>query len=202
MNLRRGPLAFERSFAWVRDRVPVLAGLAATILVSFVFSAWARIYAIHKERGVLEDALGAVTKEVLGTEATTAQDAQDLLAKEAALTDEDPMPHADGFDIMVRLSDVIPSSMKHDIEELDLQKGHVVVRGVVGSIPDAQSIATTLSDDKCLSDVKIKSTTQAVGSDRQKYVLEFDLKCPEDVKSVPKRRGEAAAGSSASAGGK
>jgi general secretion pathway protein L len=202
MNLRRGPLAFERSFAWVREKVPVLAGLAATILVSFVFSAWARLHAVHNEHGALEDALGAVTKEVLGSEATTAQDAQDLLAKEAALTDEDPMPHADGFDVMVRLSDAIPSSIKHDIEELDLQKGHVVIRGVVATIPDAQSIATTLADDKCLSDVKIKSTTQAVGSDRQKYVLEFDLKCPEDVKSVPKRRGEAAAGTSSSAGGK
>ena len=202
MNLRRGPLAFERSFAWVREKVPVLAGLAATILVSFVFSAWAQLHAVHNEHDALEDALGAVTKEVLGTEATTAQDAQDLLAKEAALTDEDPMPHADGFDIMVRLSDAIPSSIKHDIEELDLQKGHVVVRGVVASIPDAQSIATTLSDDKCLSDVKIKSTTQAIGSDRQKYVLEFDLKCPEDVKSVPKKRGEAAAASAGSTGGK
>jgi general secretion pathway protein L len=201
MNLRRGPLAFERSFAWVRDRIPVLAGLAATILFSFVFSAWARLHAVHKDHDALENALGAVTKEVLGTEATTAQDAQELLAKEAALTDEDPMPHSDGFDIMVRLSEMIPSSIKHDIEELDLQKGHVVVRGVVGSIPDAQAIASALSDDKCLNDVKIKSTTQAVGSDRQKYVLEMDLKCPEDVKNTPKKKGEPATTATASGSG-
>jgi general secretion pathway protein L len=201
INLRRGPLAFERSFAWVRERIPVLAGLAATILVSFVFSAWARLHAVHKEHEALENALGAVTKEVLGSEATTAQDAQDLLAKEAALTDEDPMPHADGFDIMVRLSDMIPASMKHDIEELDLQKGHVVVRGIVGSIPDAQAIASALSDDKCLSDVKIKSTTQAIGSDRQKYVLELDLKCPEDIKNIPKKKGEPSPSATASGSG-
>ena len=201
MNLRRGPLSFERGFAWVRERIPVIAGLAATILVSFGFSAWARLHAVHAENAAVESALGSVTKEVLGTEATTAQDAQDLLAKEAALTDEDPMPHADGFDVMVRLSDAIPSSMRHDIEELDVQKGHVVVRGVVGSIPDAQSIASTLSDDKCLHDVKIKSTTQAVGSDRQKYVLEFDLKCPEDVKAVPKKKGDSATASASSGTG-
>jgi general secretion pathway protein L len=201
MNLRRGPLAFERGFAWVRERIPLLAGLAATILVSFVFSAWARLHAVHSEHAALESALGAVTKEVLGTEATTAQDAQDLLAKEAALTDEDPMPHADGFDVMVRLSDAIPSSMRHDIDELDVQKGHVVVRGVVGAIPDAQSIASTLTDDKCLSDVKIKSTTQAIGSDRQKYVLEFDIKCPEDIKVAPKKRSETSSATAASGSG-
>jgi general secretion pathway protein L len=201
MNLRRGPLAYERGFGWVRERIPVLAGLAAVILVSFVFSAWARLHAVHKDRGILETALGVVTKEVLGTEATTAAEAQDLLSKEAALTDEDPMPHADAFDVMVRLSEAIPQSMKHDVEELDVQKGHVTVRGVVDSVQDAQSVASSLSDDKCLSDVKIKSTTQAVGGDRQKYVLEFDLKCPEDVKTVSKKKPETSSSASAAASG-
>jgi general secretion pathway protein L len=201
MNLRRGPLAFERGFAWVRERIPMLAGLAAVILVSFVFSAWARLHAVHKERATLESALGVVTKEVLGTEVNSAQEAQDLLSKEAALTDEDPMPHADAFDVMVRISEAIPPSMKHDVEELDVQKGHVTIRGIVDSVQDAQSIASTLSDDKCLSDVKIKNTTQAVGSDRQKYVLEFDLKCPEDAKPAPKKKGETPSGASAPASG-
>jgi general secretion pathway protein L len=199
LNLRRGPLAFERGFAWVRERIPVLAGLAAVLLVSFVFSGWARIHEAHSERDALEGALGAVTKEVLGTEATSAEDAQELLMKEAALSDEDPMPHADGFDVMVRLSQSIPSSIKHDIEELDLQKGHVVVRGIAGSIPESQAIASALADLPCTSDAKIKSTTQMVGSDRQKYLLEFDLKCPEDAKPAPRKKGEAAGSSSAGA---
>jgi general secretion pathway protein L len=204
LNLRRGPLAFERGFGWVRERIPVLAGLAAVLLVSFLFSGWARIYEAHSERDVLHSALGTVTKEVLGTEATSAQDAQDLLAKEALLSDEDPMPHADGFDVMVRLSQAIPSSVKHDVEELDLQKGHVTVRGIVGSIPEAQAIASALADDPCSSNAKIKSTTQMVGSDRQKYLLEFDLKCPEDAKPAPKKKGESSSSSAASSasGGK
>ncbi|HEY6463696.1 MAG TPA: pilus assembly protein PilM [Polyangiaceae bacterium] len=201
MNLRRGALAFERGFAWVRERIPVLAGLAAVILVSFGFSAWSRLHAIHKERDALESALGTVTKEVLGSEVTTAEEAQDLLSKEAALTDEDPMPHADGFDVMVRLSEAIPSTMKHDVEELDVQKSHVTIHGIVGSIPDAQAIQATLAETRCLSEVKLKNTTQAVGTDRQKYVLELDLKCPEDVKAAPKKRGESSASASASGTG-
>jgi general secretion pathway protein L len=160
---------------------------------------------VHAERAVLESALGAVTKEVLGSEATGAQEAQDLLAKEAALSDEDPMPHIDAFDVMVLLSQAIPTSMTHDVEELDVQKGHATVRGIVGSIPDAQSISAALSDERCLDDVKIKSTAQAIGSDRQKYVMEFDLKCPEDVKATAKKKkGETSPGSSgaATSGGK
>lgn len=198
LNLRRGPLTYERGFSWVREKIPLLAGLAAVILVSFAFSTWARFYGIHKERDTLTAALGDVTKEVLGTEVTSAREAQDLLGKEVGSSDEDPMPHADAFDVMVRLSQAIPFSMTHDVEELDVQKGHVVLRGVVGSIPDAQAIATTLSDDACLSDVKIKSTTQAVGSDRQKYVMEFDVKCPEDFKAPTRKKGELSASASAS----
>jgi general secretion pathway protein L len=173
--------------------------LAAVIVVSFVFSAWARLHEVHVERGVLEAVLGSVTKEVLGAEATTAQDAQDLLTKEAALSDEDPMPHADAFDVMVHLSEAVPTTITHDVEELDVQKGHVVVRGIVGSIPEAQSIASTLSDERCLADVKIKSTSQAVGGDRQKYVMELDLKCPEDVKASPKKKGDASSSASVAA---
>jgi len=201
LNLRRGPLSFERGFSWVREKIPVLAGLAAVILVSFGFSAWARLYAVRQERATLESALGIVTKDVLGTEISTAQQAQDLLAKEVGLVDDDPMPHADAFDAMLRINDAVPPSMTHDIEELEVQKSHVVIRGVVGSIPDAQSIASTLGEQPCFSNVKIKSTTQAVGSDRQKYALELDLRCPEDVPHPVKKKGSEAAGAPSSGGG-
>ncbi len=194
MNLRRGPLAFERGFAWVRDKIPVLVGLSVVVLVSFLFSAWAQLYAKSKERAILESALGQVTREVLGEETQSARRAIELLQKQTAIADEDPLPHADAFDVMVKLSEAIPPTMVHDIEELDVQKGHVVVHGIVGSIPDAQAIQTTMKNERCFSDAKITRTSQVVGGERQKYQLEFDVKCPEDQKGPLKK---AAAASSA-----
>jgi general secretion pathway protein L len=202
LDLRRGPLAYERGFAWVRERVPVLAGLAATIAVSFFFSAWAQLHAASNDREVLEKALATVSKEVLGEEVTSAARATELLGQQTSINDEDPLPHADAFDVMVKLSEDIPQSMVHDIEELDVQKGHVTLHGVVGTIPDAQSIATSLRSERCFSDVKITRTTQVVGGDRQKYLLEFDLRCPEDVKGAKKKEASATAAPSSSTGGK
>lgn len=202
-NLRRGPLAYERGFAWVKEKVPVLAGLGAVILVSFLFSAWAQLHAAGKEREVLEKALSNVTREVLGEETQSSLRANELLAKKTAINDDDPLPHADAFDVMVKLSEVIPPSMTHDIEELDVQKDHVIVHGIVGSIPDAQSIKTSLASERCFKDTKITRTTQVVGGDRQKYVLEFELKCPEDVKGAAKKKeSSGGAAASSSAGGK
>lgn len=202
LNLRRGPLAFERGMAWIKDRIPLLAGLAAVILVSFLFSAWAQLYAKSKERAVLEAALATVSKEVLGEETTSAARAKELLSQQTAINDEDPLPHADAFDVMVKLSEQIPQSMTHDIEELDVQKNHVVVHGIVPTVADAEQIKTNLKSERCFTEPKVTRTTQMVGENRQKYVLEFDLKCPEDQKGGEKKAAAAAGASSAATGGK
>ena len=199
LNLRKGPLAFERGFAWVKEKVPLLAGLAAVILVSFLFSGWAQLYAKSKEKAVLEKALSLVTKDVLAEETSSPARANELLASQTTLADEDPLPHADSFDVMVKISELIPQSMTHDIEELDIQKQHVILHGIVGSIPDAQAIKTALEGERCFADPKITRTTAQVGGTAQKYVLEFDIKCPEDVRGGAKRTASATGSPSASA---
>jgi general secretion pathway protein L len=196
-NLRSGPLAFERGFAWIKEKLPLLAGIAAVVVVSFLFSAWAQLYARSKDRVVLESALGMVTKEVLGEETSSAARASELLGAQTAANDEDPLPHGDAFDVMVKLSELIPPSMTHDIEELDVQKQHVIVHGVVGGIPDAQAIRASIASERCFSDAKITRTNAVVGGDATKYVLEFDIKCPEDVKGGAKKPSAASASASA-----
>ena len=63
-DMRKGPLAYERGYGWMRERIPVLVGLGAVIAVSFIFSSCTGVYAASKERTTLETALGTVTKEV------------------------------------------------------------------------------------------------------------------------------------------
>jgi general secretion pathway protein L len=201
LDLRKGPLAFERGFAWVRDKVPVLAGLAMVVLVSFFFSAWAQLHGSSLDHDTLEKALGLVTKEVLGEETTSAARANELLGQQTTLNDDDPLPHSDAFDVMVKLSEDIPATMTSDIEELDVQKGHAVVHGIVGSIPDAQTIAENLRKERCFADVKITRTNQVFGGDRQKYILELDERCPEDVRGPKKKKETTATPAPSSSGG-
>ncbi len=200
LDLRRGPLAYERGYRWVREKVPVLAGIGAALLVSFLFGSAAQLYAEGRDRAVLEEALGIVSKEVLGEETQSADRATELLGQQTGSADEDPMPRIDAFDVMVKISETIPQSMKHDIEELDVQKNHVVLHGIVGSVADAESIKTTLTTEKCFSDIKITRTSQVVGGDRQKYVMEFDTKCVDDSKKKKDEKSAAAASASAQGG--
>lgn len=201
-NLRKGPLAFERGFGWIKERLPVIIALGAAALVAFLVGSVLEIAALANERDTLEKALSTVTGEVLGEATDSADRANELLAKESSLIDEDPLPHADAFDVMVRLSESVPQSVVHDIEELDVQKGHVAIRGIVGSVNDAQEILKNLKSEPCFSNVTIKNTSQVVGGDRQKYSMEFDVKCPQDVKTKKKESAGAASASASSTGAK
>jgi general secretion pathway protein L len=189
-DLRKGELAYQRGFGFLKDKAPLLSGLAAAIVISFVFSTWAQLRSISREQEVLQNALASLSHDVLGEEAADAEHAHELLERARSMEESDPMPQMDAFDVIVEISKAIPMSITHDIEEFDESRGHVKVNGVVGTTADAQVISGTLGQHRCFKDVKISKITQMVNSDRQKYILEFDVVCPEDeaAKKKPKKK--------------
>lgn len=188
LDLRRGPLAYQRGYGFLKDKIPLLTGLAAGILISFGFATWAELRVLSADQEVLTKALGNLTKSVLGQETEDPEEAMNLLQLAKSREEVDPMPQLDAFDVLVEISRAVPMSMTHDIEEFDMQRGHVKVNGVVNDTQDAQQIATTLKEVKCFEDVKISKITQVINGDRQKYVLELDVKCPEEKKKTKKEK--------------
>jgi general secretion pathway protein L len=181
LDLRQGPLERRHGYDFLKEKMPLLAGLVAAIAISVLFSTWAELRVLERERVLLESALGTVSKEVLGEELTTPEAVMDRLGGRTDGAVGDPMPHADAFDLMVELSDAIPSSITHDLDELDVSaRSHVKMNGIVPTKNDAQQVEAAVRKWKCAKDVKLGKLTQAVGSSKQKYVLEFDLRCPED----------------------
>ena len=188
LNLRQGELSYQRGFAFLKERAPLLSALGGAILVSFLFSTWAELRALGHEHEQLSTALLAMSKDALREESSDPDRVHELLDTAAAKTDVDPMPHMDGFDVMVELSKAVPPAITHDVEELDVTRDHAKIRGIVGSAAEAQQIADGLKQNKCFTDVKIAKVSQVVNGTRQKYVLESDLKCPED--SAAKKKAE------------
>lgn len=186
IDLRRGPLAFQRGFGFLKEKAPLLVGLGAATIVSFLFATWAEVRALDRENVVLVDQLGQLGKEMLGQEVQDAESAMDLLEKARAADEVDPLPPMDAFDVIVEISRAVPMSVTHDIEEFDMQRGHVKVHGIVGSASEAQNITTELGKHRCVQTPKIGKITQAINSERQKYVLEFDVKCPDERKKKKK----------------
>jgi general secretion pathway protein L len=192
-NLRRGALEAERSYPYLREKIPVLSGLAAVIAVSFGFSTIAELRSLDAEREMLGARLAAVTRDVFGEEISEPDKAREHLESGPGKADEDPMPHIDGFDVMVQLSKAVPKDMVHDVVELDAQRSKVVLQGVVPAVADSDTIAKAMRENRCFKDVKVARTTQ-YGEGKYKYQLELELKC-EDRKPKPKPAAEAASSS-------
>src|SRR5205814_2952392 len=107
------------------DKVPLFAGLGAAILVSFGFSVLSQNRSLDSEHDMLEARLAAVTQEVLGESTSDPQKARDLL-EHGPGSEEDPLPQADAFDVMVQLSKAVPKEVVHDVLEFDVARnGHV-----------------------------------------------------------------------------
>lgn len=174
-NLRRGALEAQRSYPFLREKIPLIAGLSAVILMSFGFSVVAEMRSIDAEQAFLKAKLSAATRDILGEETDDLDHARELL-EPGGTSEEDPLPHADAFDVLVQLSKSVPKEMVHDVAEFDVSRGHVVIQGIVPTVSDAQTISESMKEHKCFKDVKIARTSQYAG-DRTKYVLEFDLKC-------------------------
>ncbi|MFO0554888.1 MAG: pilus assembly protein PilM [Polyangiaceae bacterium] len=184
VNLRQGPLAIARSFAFLREKLPLLSGLATVILVSFGFSVVAEMRALSAERAILDQQLATTTKEVFNEETTDLDKVKQLIEKGPG-SEEDPLPLVDAFDAMTQLSKAVPKEVVHDVAELDVARGHVVIQGLVPDGIDAQAtadnIAAIMRENPCMKDVKVSKVTQALG-EKQKYILELDLRCEDKKK--------------------
>ncbi|MDC0740237.1 type IV pilus biogenesis protein PilM [Polyangium mundeleinium] len=203
LNLRQGGLEAARSYPFLREKIPLLAGLAAAVVVSFGFSLLAQHRSLSAEKEMLLSRLETATGDVFDEETKEPEKARSMLDKGPGSTDEDPLPRADAFDVMVKLSEVVPKEITHDVLEFDVNRGHVSIQGTVPSIPDAQAIADKMKEHKCFKDVKISRTAQ-FSEGKQKYVLELDVKCDDKKKKTTTKPSGAAdtADSSSPAAGK
>jgi general secretion pathway protein L len=191
MNLRQGALEASRTYPFLREKLPLLSGLAAVIAVSFGFSVVAEMRSLGAERQHLDERLAVVSQEVLGTETRDPAEARELLEAGAGADEDDPLPGADAFDVMVQLSKSVPEGVVHDVAEFDVSRGHAIIHGVVPKETDAQKTAETIADGMrkhaCLKDVKIQKVQQ-FGTDKQKYIMEMDVRCGERKKKDDKKK--------------
>jgi general secretion pathway protein L len=177
LNLRRGALEAQQSYQFLREKAPLLSGLAAGLFVSLGFAVFAEQRALDKERTVLEEQLAAVTKVYFDRATRDPKEAADML--DAAITgkSDDPRPTIDGFDVLVALSERIPPELTHDIVDFDFKKNQLTVKGLVNTIDDANTVEKRVAEHPCAKDVNLSHTTKLKEKNKQKYTLELKVDC-------------------------
>ena len=182
--MRQGPLQTQQSYQFVRDKTPLLSGLAAAIFVSFFFSVVAEQQALDAEQESLEAQLVVATESQFGKPTSDPKAAAGYLEDAIAGRTGDPVPKVDAFDVMVELSERIPKDVVHDIAEFEYNRGNVTIKGIVPTIEDANLVKGKMAEHECFKDVNITRTTQLAKQDKQKYTLEFEVSCAADKKDA------------------
>ncbi len=180
LDLRQGELVYERGYEHVKERAPLLAGLMAAVMLSFFFSIWAESRALAAENEALVTSLQEVTRSTFGVETGDPDEAEIELEKARKSKPEDPMPYLDGFGVAVALAETLSTEITHDIEEFDVAKGKVKMRGLVASASDAQAVAKQFGEHRCIHEPNVTKITQVVNTERERYNLEAEVYCPED----------------------
>ena len=189
IDLRQGPLSFQRGYGFVKEKAPLLAGLIVAILISFGFSLWAEFSAINREQEALVAQLQAVTKRVLGVALDDPTLTEDMVKRMTVGSETDPMPVKDGFDVLLDLSELIPTTITHEIRDFDFQREHIKIHGTVDTTDEAQAIVNALAVLECVKDVKKGKITKMINSERQKYSVEYDLDCSGTGKKTASAEG-------------
>ncbi|MEY4545716.1 MAG: hypothetical protein RL685_1911 [Pseudomonadota bacterium] len=186
LNLRKGALAYQHSYEFLKTRWPMLAAISGAILISFLFSVWARSRSLNAQNESLRQSLATLSQQSLGQPVSNAAELTELLDKSVAQREKDPQPELDAFDVLNELSKAIEQDIVHDIEEFDVQGNKVKVQGIVTAREEADKISAALAKHRCFKEVKIAKITQAVNSNRQKYSMSFDVDCGADKKPAAK----------------
>jgi general secretion pathway protein L len=181
VDLRRGPLAFQRGFSFLKEKAPVLTGLVGSVAVSFLFAMWAELRALGRDLDAATAELERTTQSAFEHGTADPAQATELLEQAKSKAESDPMPRMDAFDVMVEISKAIPMTVTHDIDELDMQRGHVRIQAVVNTTGDASLVRDKIAETPCVNDAKIAKVSQVVNGTKQKYVLEYDVRCPDEA---------------------
>lgn len=176
-NLRRGEFAFKGDFDYVRDRIPVLVGLAAAVLVMLIATGIVRNTMLARREAQVDQVLCDVTQRVLGSCEKNYDRALNMLrGKESPAAD---IPKLSAQTLLTELVDRIPSDVTVTFDQIVVDSERVSLRGETDSSKTVDKITTALKSYRCFHDVKQGKLEKTKGGNKLNFNLDIQVECPE-----------------------
>ncbi|MGE0791429.1 MAG: type IV pilus biogenesis protein PilM [Sandaracinaceae bacterium] len=213
LDARQGEFAAKQAANALRQHVPLIGACAFVILAAFIFSSYARYSVLDARHSQLEDQLAHVTEQYFRTEERSPDEALALLERGAR--GDDPMPDFDAYDALAGISSVIPESITHDVQQLQIdlgdgdETGRFSLRGTVDSESDFDAVVTALRGHRlvrgegdtaerlvCFHNLE-PGDTSGTAEGRRSYRLEGEIGCrPEGQSGGDQAEGNSRSGRS------
>ncbi|MCU0664509.1 MAG: type II secretion system protein GspL [Myxococcota bacterium] len=197
MNLRRGEFAFKGDFENLRRRVGWIAASVVAIVLSWVFSIYAHHSVLAAQVEKQSKEIAEQSQALFGEPVTSLEEVKKRL--EGQKTEKPPMPTKDAFDVVLALSRMIPVSVVHDVESLEIKPKRTTIKGLVnpevsrdlsegdtgGGETDFDATQLSPTDlikaelekfKECFTSIRVGKVT--VMGEKRRYQMDIDTKCP------------------------
>jgi general secretion pathway protein L len=174
-DLRKGPFIYRADFGFLRQKAGYLAAITLVLVAFAAGNAYAALYQLRKERGILADRLKTTSTEILGAPATVAEVEEKITPKK----EEDPLPKSSAFDQVVEISRKLPprQDVKLDVAELDVRKDKVMFKATTDSRKAIDDIEASLKGIECFSDIQRGKIVEDTATKEVDFQLTITSKC-------------------------
>lgn len=182
LNFRRGEFAFKGDFDYVREKLGLLASLAATLLILLVASGIVRNSVLSRREQQVDAVLCSLTQRVLGQCEKNYDRALNLLrGKEspAAL-----IPKISAVSMLGELTQRIPAEVPVTFDQIFIEPERISVRGETDSSKSIDQITGGLKTYRCFREVKEGKVQKSKDGQHVNFTLDVQVECPEQA-AVP-----------------
>lgn len=175
-NLRRGALAFQGHYDYLREKVGRLAAFAATIVVLLIGFGFVRNTVLAQGEQKVDDQLCATTKKVLGTCEKNYDRALNMLRGEKSPAAA--LPQVSAVNLLAELTARIPVDAHAQLDQIRIDLGQISVRGQTDNSKQVDKITSALKTYKCFKEVKEGKLERSKDGQHMRFSFDIQVECP------------------------
>jgi Tfp pilus assembly PilM family ATPase/ribosomal protein L12E/L44/L45/RPP1/RPP2 len=155
VNLRKGELAFQSDYGYLRGKARYLGGAVMALLACLAVNALASIHSLHKEADVLQARLKHETTELLG-HAELDGKAVSAELRRGPQSGMPPVPAVTAYDVLDQISRHVPprDQVQLDILELDIKSKKTYLKATTANAKQIDLLVAALKQIDCFGEIQ------------------------------------------------
>lgn len=179
-NLRRGEFAFKGDYDYVKDKLGLLAAMAAALLLVLIASGVVRNSVLARREAQVDAVLCDVTQRILGS----CEKNYDLALNRLKGVESPAaaLPKLSAVNLLAEMTQRVPADVPVTFDRIDIDLERISVRGLTDSSKQIDAIATALKGHRCFKEVK-EGKVEKTKDNKVSFRLDIQVQCPEQAQS-------------------
>jgi general secretion pathway protein L len=175
-DLRQGPLAFRADFSFLRQKIAHIAAVALIIIAFAAGNAYAALYKLRADEGVLTERIAVESLQATGKRMT--YDEIITMVGPQQAVEESPLPKMTAWDILLEINAKLPprSEVTIDVKNVDIRPGQISITATALDTKQVGAVEKALKSIECFDDVS-KPNISSGANDVKSFTISIKSSC-------------------------